>query len=58
VAEFIEMGGYGQWVWSAYGIALIVLASMIVLSLRMARQSRRRLEEIDRRKHGQAGANP
>lgn len=55
MAEFLDMGGYGQWVWSAYGVALVAIASMIFFSLRMARLSRRRLEEVDRRKSGNSG---
>jgi heme exporter protein CcmD len=33
VAEFFEMGGYGAYVWSSYGITLLVLMLNIVFSL-------------------------
>jgi len=33
-AEFVDMGGYALWVWPAYGITLIALAAIVVLTLR------------------------
>jgi heme exporter protein D len=29
LGEFLHMGGYGAYVWSSYGIALVVLAANI-----------------------------
>lgn len=46
MADLFDMGGYGQWVWSAYGLAFAVMIGMIVQSVRMARINRRRLDEI------------
>ncbi|MEO1249230.1 MAG: heme exporter protein CcmD [Pseudomonadota bacterium] len=46
MAELFDMGGYGQWIWSAYGLAFAVMIGMIVQSLRMARLNRRRLDEV------------
>lgn len=34
VAEFLAMGGYGAYVWSAYGLALLVLILNAVLAYR------------------------
>ncbi len=48
----LDMGGYGQWVWSAYGLAFAVLIGMIFQSVRMARTNRRRLDAME-----QDGAN-
>lgn len=31
LGEFFEMGGYGKYVWSCYGICLIALALNIIL---------------------------
>ena len=31
LAEFIEMGGYGKYVWSCYGISLVALTLNIIL---------------------------
>lgn len=32
-AEFLAMGGYGFYVWTAYGIAFFVLALNVILPL-------------------------
>ena len=31
LSEFIEMGGYGKYVWSCYGISFVALALNIIL---------------------------
>jgi heme exporter protein D len=36
--EFLSMGGYGLYVWSAYGIALVVFAYNIIRPILMRRQ--------------------
>jgi heme exporter protein D len=44
--EFITMGGYAAYVWSAYGIALIV---MLANAIWPGRQQRRLVKEIRNR---------
>jgi heme exporter protein D len=44
--EFLEMGGYALYVWTSYGIALVVLITNLILPLQ---QRRRLLAEIVRR---------
>ncbi len=44
--EFINMGGYGAYVWSSYGIALLVLVINIILPVR---QKTKLLAEIARK---------
>ena len=44
--EFLHMGGYGFYVWSSYGIALVVLVLNIILP---ARQRTRLLADIARK---------
>jgi len=47
MAEFFAMGGYGGYIWPAYGASLLTLAAAIFLSLRAhakARENVRRLE--------------
>lgn len=34
VAEFLAMGSHGPYVWSAYGVALVVLVWLVVQPLR------------------------
>ncbi len=41
LAEFISMSGYGEYVWSAYGFALLVLAVNVIGAVRRLRNSRR-----------------
>jgi heme exporter protein D len=48
------MGGYGFYVWTSYGIALVVLLLNIILP---ARQHRKLLTDIAR-KAGRAGRKP
>ena len=42
-AEFIDMGGYGAYVWSSYGIALVVLVANVVIPLLSAQKQKREL---------------
>ncbi|HSH29642.1 MAG TPA: heme exporter protein CcmD [Thiohalobacter sp.] len=46
IKAFIEMGGYGTYVWSAYGIAALVLA---VTALAPLRQHRKLIARLARR---------
>jgi heme exporter protein D len=41
--EFLYMGGYAFYVWSAYGVAFIVLVTNVVVPLLHARELRARL---------------
>jgi heme exporter protein D len=43
MAEFLAMGGYGFYVWTAYALALAVLAGMVVQSLLWHRRLVRRI---------------
>ena len=52
--EFFNMGGYGFYVWSSYGIALVVLLLNIILPVR---QHRKLLADIARRAR-RAGRKP
>ena len=37
ITEFLAMGGHGAYVWSAYGMALLVLIGLIAQPLRRRR---------------------
>jgi heme exporter protein D len=41
--EFLNMGGYGFYVWTAYGVAAVVLIGLVWQSLRALRASTRDL---------------
>ena len=42
MSEFLAMGGYGAYVWSAYAIVAIIIAWDATAPLRVRRQLRRR----------------
>jgi heme exporter protein D len=48
-SEFIHMGGYAFYVWTSYGIGLVVLAANVVLPLVTRKQVIRRLRRRYRR---------
>ena len=41
--EFLSMGGYGAFVWSAYGLAFLVLTVHALLAYRALRETQKRL---------------
>lgn len=45
--QFLEMGGYGQFVWPCYGIASVVLITLLVVSLRELRASEAALARLE-----------
>lgn len=40
-SEFVSMSGYGEFVWSAYGFALLVLVINVTGAVRRLKKSRR-----------------
>ena len=34
LSEFLNMGGYGSYIWSAYAISAVILIALTILSLR------------------------
>jgi len=46
MSEFLHMGGYAGYVWSAYGIALVVLIANLWLPVLANRKLRKRLQRI------------
>lgn len=51
-SEFLHMGGYGAYVWSSYGIALVVMVANVLLPLRERKQLLARLARRLRRERG------
>jgi len=45
--EFLDMGGYGVFVWPSYGVSAVILISLIVLSLRHLRKVERELKPLE-----------
>ena len=48
--EFLHMGGYGQYVWSAYGITFVAMLLAVVIPLRQHSSLLRRLKRQLKRK--------
>jgi heme exporter protein D len=48
LADFLAMGGYGGFVWSAYGLTALMLAAMTVASLKQLRAARRELAAAEK----------
>ena len=44
---FLQMGGYGHFVWPAYGLTALVLLGFLVSSLAGLRRRQRELEGIE-----------
>ncbi|MFK5984063.1 MAG: heme exporter protein CcmD [Pseudomonadota bacterium] len=44
MAEFFHMGGYASYVWSSYGLALIVLLPALLLPLRENKRLRTQIK--------------
>jgi heme exporter protein D len=46
VAEFLAMGGYAGYVWSAFGFTFVVMVGLLAQSWRLARRRERELVEL------------
>ena len=54
IAGFLAMGGYGQFVWPAYGVAAIILVGLLVASIVRLRREERVLEALTASTPGRA----
>lgn len=52
LAEFIDLGGYGTYVWSSYAITAVLLLGLLVASLVRLRANRRILARLKARRCG------
>ena len=46
ITTLVQMGGYGGYVWPAYGISVMVLVVVLVASLMAARKNEAELEQL------------
>jgi heme exporter protein D len=44
--EFLAMGGYGAYVWAAFGFAVLVLLGLLLQSWQAARRRQAELEQL------------
>ena len=54
IYEFLGMGGYGRFVWPAYGVALIVIGGLAVQSVRSLRALRREVAALEEGEPGRS----
>lgn len=47
LASYLEMGGYGAYVWPAYGVTAAVLIALVAASLRTLRAHEAALKALD-----------
>jgi heme exporter protein D len=47
MAEFFSMGGYGGYIWPAYGFSLLAIAAAAIWTLAAERRVRRRLAQLE-----------
>lgn len=47
MAEFIEMGGYGAYVWAAYGLSALALTGLVGFVVLRGRKLRDALRKIE-----------
>ena len=52
----LSMGGYGGYVWPAYGISAVVLAVVLVASIMAARRNEAELEQLQLTRRARRGA--
>ena len=52
IKDFLEMGGYAAYVWSSYAVVFVVLAGLLVASLKGMRAGERELKELEERVGG------
>ncbi len=62
VTTFLEMGGYGAFVWPSLGLTVVIMVGLLVATLRELRSRQRRLAELEargaRRQRRAAAAQP
>lgn len=47
ITTFFEMGGYAVYVWPSLGLTALIMAGLLVATLRQLRQRQRRLAELE-----------
>ena len=53
--NFLEMSGYGQYIWTSYGFTLILLLLIWFLSSRFAKNSEKKLSDLITKSRSQMG---
>ncbi|MDO8605545.1 MAG: heme exporter protein CcmD [Phaeospirillum sp.] len=56
ISGVLQMGGYGGYVWPAYGVSAVVLVLVLVASLISARHAEAELEQLQLTRRARRGA--
>jgi heme exporter protein D len=56
MSEFLSMGGYGGYVWPAYGVSAVAILGLVLAIWRRGRRLSKRLEETASRDNAEPGA--
>lgn len=49
ITAFFDMGGYAAFVWPALGLTVVIMAGLLIATLRQLRRRQRRLAELEAR---------
>lgn len=44
--NYLDMGGYAAWIWSAYGLATVGLLGILILSLRTLKSRQKEFDKL------------
>lgn len=55
LVSFVEMGGYGGYVWPAFGLTVVVLLGLLVASLRALRAREATLQALQQQDEADGG---
>ena len=47
ISDYLAMGGYGGFIWTAYGTAAFVLVGLLIISLRELRTTAAEVEALE-----------
>jgi heme exporter protein D len=54
MSEILNMGGYGAFIWPAYGITVVVLGGMIIWAVAGWNRAKARLAALEPARHSRA----
>jgi heme exporter protein CcmD len=58
VTGFLEMGGYGRFVWAAFAATVLVMAGLLIQSLHSLRERRSKLSALQTEIASARSSNP
>jgi len=56
ILDFFDMGGYGAYIWPAYGVVAVTMIGLLVASLRTRSRLRGELDALEEAGHGRRRA--